>query len=195
MIAKYFHKIRKNDNLIIELNILVRNTIVFFSRCLIISAVIKSKPGDFHEIFFMINSTSLGEKGREGREICRGEPRTFSTSLIIFGDRILWCDWKVLAKCFANIFAWSCWDVAWMSFLLRKVDGGLWIRRSFLIAFYRVPYLWESDDRGAVYDSDLWLTNRRLSITQKHCNGAYLKVSDVFPDSSSALVRLKSLYE
>lgn len=104
-------------------------------------------PGDFlGEICFILKSTSLRVKARGGRSICRLESRKFLTSLILFGDRILYCGSKVLTKCFAKIFACSCSEIAQLPLSLCKVGGGFWIRKSFLVAFQRVPSRCESED-------------------------------------------------
>jgi hypothetical protein len=116
----------------------------------------------------MINSTSPGEKDQGRRDVWRGESKKCSTSLILLEDRISWCGWNVLAKCFEKMFDWYNLDVAQLPSSLRKVrGGGLWIRRSFLVAFQRVSFLRQSDDRCVAYDLDLWFANRRLSFSAR----------------------------
>jgi len=45
----------------------------------------------------------------------------------------------VLEKWLANMSAWDCSDSAQLPSALRRVGGGLCMRRTFLVAFHREP--------------------------------------------------------
>jgi hypothetical protein len=85
-ILENFHNNRKYESLRIALKIYVISTMAFLRRHLTISAVIRSKPGDFFsEYFWMVCLTSLGVKYFSGRFVEDGRFRYVFTSLMCSG--------------------------------------------------------------------------------------------------------------